>query len=555
MMLSAVKKTHFKGPRTLVGAAHVLFIVASLAACSETPVAPPEAPAPAGGKADQNAFVAALGDRQDPIGVWLRDTAQIDEKGEFETDYVQIVLGLAEQENCPIDSVKTFLISDKLVTESDNAFPRTVTSVCAQDPSRAADIFLSAPEATEENDIDIRTVEMFSWDAAANVYRFYRVDPLETDKFRVKVNVDPVECMDCHLGSSQMDPTFIHMAPVMNELTLPWQHWKAEPDFESVDFELTDELQGKENYNNSVTPWLGSAPNLESVIRKGFERVNGARLRARREKPANVAKSMALLRPLFCDERINFVTEDGGTLPTAVYLDEGITNMFKTIDGGNWPWDWYNDRRVRIGAEVEAVQMDMITVRGAIDLDYEQRLVAGRGLSAEQVMRVKALDWKNPVFSEFRCRLWREANERVRIQPPVFDENTRNATLVKELYEEVMTLPTSSGARVSISPMEGTAVIAIDIADSTSIAVLTEALELRALEDGSCDPATGTGFCSVDLTTFGDLIDGYIKTSESDFGVRDKLLRMRNERGCAAVSLYPNAPDIADLEGCQNADF
>jgi hypothetical protein len=58
-------------------------------ACADTPAQAPatitDAP---GGKTDQNGFTAALGDRQDAIGIWLRDSAGVDEKGEFEIDYV-----------------------------------------------------------------------------------------------------------------------------------------------------------------------------------------------------------------------------------------------------------------------------------------------------------------------------------------------------------------------------------------------------------------------------------------------------------------------------------
>ncbi len=533
----------------------VLLVMALLAlqACGDEPVAEPVDGDGPGGKADENAFTAALAGREDPIGKWLRDKSNVDEKGQLETDYVQVVLGIAEQEGCAVDGVKTFLISDSLLTGAD-PFPRTVTSVCASDPARAADVFLSAPEATEDGDIEERVIEMFAWDPKLGSYRFYRVDPVEGQQFRVQVDADPSECRNCHLGSTQMDPTFIPMAPVMNELTLPWQHWNAAPDFESVDFELSEEVQGKEGYNRSVAPWLGSAPNLEAIIRKGFERVNGERLKARRNKPASVAESMALLRPLFCNERINFVTEDSGTVTTAVYLDEGITNMLKTLDGGVWPWAWYNDKKVRLGEPIDGKLLNMVAIRGAADVDYEQRLVSVRGLEAGQVMRVKALDWKRPVFSTFRCGLWVDANERLRIQPPEVSSEARNLNLMATLFEEIMTVASADGTRVSLAPPVGSAVIAVDLADEVTINLLAESIKGGAVAQSACDAQTGAGFCAVGLQGFGDLIEAHIKVIEADPGARDKMAQIRNARACIAKEFYKNSPDIPEVGACEGAE-
>ena len=297
--------------------------------------------------------------------------------------------------------------------------------------------------------------------------------------------------------------------------------------------------------------WAGSAPNLEAVIRKGFEKVNTARLRARRNKPADPEMAMALLRPLFCNERINFVTENGGTVPTSLFIDDGIISMFGTINGGQWPWAFYNDRRVRIGTPVElSAEVDMVAVRGAADVDYEQRLVAVRGLPAEQVMRAKALDWKNPIFSTFRCQLWNDANERIRIQPPEFDPEGRTSTLLPILFDEIMTLQTSTGTRVSLAPPMGTTVIAMDFADTVTVDALADAIEAGTLADAACDEATGEGFCAMDFQGFGDMIDKHIQGIEADNGLRDKMTRTRNERACIALELYPNSPDIQNVEGC-----
>lgn len=505
-----------------------------------------------GGKADDasNPFLQALDGRQDALGKWLRDRSGVSDEGIFEADYVRIVMEVAEQEGCSIESVQTFLISDGLIT-GESPFPRTVTSICASDESRASEIFLSAPQATESGEIDMLTIEMFAWDDAERRYRFYRLDRLEEGGREVKVTIDPPQCSQCHLGAQGMDQTFIHMGPIMNELTLPWPHWNSEPDAENHSFELTDEIKSTESYNSSVAPWLNTAPNLEQIIRNGFARVNTARLRTRRDKPASPAMAMSLLRPLFCNERINFVTENGGTLSTSAYLDEGFINMYKTLGGGVWPWGWYNDRTIRVGDLVnEADQIDMVAVRGMMDIDYEQRLVSVRGLSAEQVLQVKALDWKRPVFSQFRCQLWNDANERVRLTPPEFAADARTSDLLPILFDEIMSIPGPDGQRMKLAAAEGR-FVALDLADEATVDGLAEALATGALGAATCQE-DGAGFCEVDLTGLGELLNGYIKRSEEDPGLRDKLLRERQERACVALELYPNSPDIPGAQ-CDGA--
>mgnify|MGYP007022320634 CR=1 FL=1 len=505
-----------------------------------------------GGKADEinNPFLDTLATHQDPLGQWLRERSGITREGIVQTDYVEIVLALADQEGCSVQDISTFLISDSLITGAE-PFPRTVTTICTKDPAASAEIFLSMPEATEDGDLALRTIEMFAWDPSVRTYRFYKLHAVEGSDTEAEVEIEPAECAQCHTGPTDLDGSFMPMAPVMNELTLPWPHWNSQPDAENHSFIVGDDVIEKEGYNRSVAPWLGTAPNLEQIIRKGFEKVNGARLRARRNKPADPEVAMSLLRPLFCTERVNYVTEDGGNVLASAYIDEGLINMYSTIDGGVWPWAWYNDRKVRIGTlDNPSDAIDMIAVRGAIDADYEERLVSVRGLTADQVLRVKALDWKSPAFSDFRCNLWRTAMDRVRISPPQAEEGARTLALLAPLYEEIMTLPTTDGPRVSLVGQE--AILTGDLLDDESAYVLADAIAAGTLDELACQ--ADAGICATDLQGLGTMVDAYIQGVEANPDIRADLLDVRNERACLTTDFFPNSPDIPNVLGCSQED-
>lgn len=494
-----------------------------------------------GGKADDEAGeFAPLLHQSDPIGKWFREKSGINGEGIVETHYKDIVLGLAEQEGCDVSTVNTYLISDRLVR--DEPFPRTVTVLCSGDTKKVANIFLSAPEASEEGGIDPRVLEMFAWNASERRYVFYRMDPVEGSDSRVLLDVEPAECRGCHLGPEGLDGTGMRMAPVMNELTLPWPHWNSEPDAENHSFELSDAVRETQSFYEVVDPWLGSAPNLELVIRSGFDRVNNARLRERRSRPPAVEDAMAMLRPVFCTERVNYVTEDGGNLLASVYVDEGIANAYRKIGDGAWPWDWFSSGRVRFGApEGDEIELKMIPVRGAIDVAYEQRLMAVKGLSPQQVIRVKALDWKNPVFSDFRCGLWESALERVRIQPPYFDEGERTSSLFDVLYQEIMQVQVDdAGTLVSIDG-GGAEVLAMDDADKSLNALIA------FLQND--DPATcgefGEGVCAQDLQSFGGNLESYIREKAEHEDRRLILREISHHNVCRALEIFGNSPDLS----------
>lgn len=494
-----------------------------------------------GGKADnggEGEFLAALEGREDPIGKWLRETSGIDADGTVDADYVRIVTEIAEQEQCTAETVRTFLISDALITGGE-PFPRTVTTLCSNDPVKASNMFMSAPEATEDGDIDIKTIEMFGWDAPARQFRFYRVDPIADG--RIKVEIDPPQCAGCHTGSRDQNTAHIPMAPVMNELTLPWPHWNSEPDAESHSFSVSEDVQQREGYNQCVTPWLGSAPNLEQIIRAGFDKSNNARLRARRNKGGNVAEAMSLLHPVFCTERVNFATEDAGQLIIGAVVDEGIPNAISKLGGG--PWAFYNDRKIRIGSNPSEDDLDMLVVRGAIDVTYENQLMSVRGLPAEHVLAAKVFDWNNPAFSDARCQMWNDASERLAIQPPEgIDENTRTSNLVKDLFFEIMKIKASDGELVSLVA-EGKYYV-VDLADEETVLELADAIQGEFVDAAECDL---DGFCALDMNGVGDRVQAHVEKLEADEERRSLLWEARNIRACMAVDRYESSPHISNL--------
>jgi hypothetical protein len=492
-----------------------------------------------GGKADNGGggeFLAALEGREDALGKWLRETSGVNDEGLVDADYVRIVTEIAEQEGCSVSTVRTFLISDTLIT-GESPFPRTVTTLCSDDPAKASNMFLSAPEATEDGDIDIKTIEMFAWDAAARQYRFYRVDPVADGQIRVEL--DPPACAGCHTGSVDQTTATIPMAPVMNELTLPWPHWNSEPDATSHTFSVSDDVKGRENYNQCVTPWLGSAPNLEQIIRAGFDKSNNARLRARRNKGGNINEAMSLLHPVFCTERVNFATEDAGQLIIGAVVDEGIPNAISKLGGG--PWAFYNDRKVRIGT-ADGDEVDMMVVRGAVDVTYENQLMSVRGLPAEHVLAAKLYDWNNPAFSDARCQLWNDASERLAISPPEVDADARTSSLVKDLFLEIMQVKASDGTMVSL--VADGKYYMVDRADEATVVEFADAVQGEFVGAAECDL---DGFCEGDLTAVGDRVQGFVDKLEADGERRSTLWEARNIRACIAVDRYKSAPDIANL--------
>ena len=507
-----------------------------------------------GGKCDAPDSVRSqLEDLDDPIARWLLDSP-MSEDGVLATDYLTAVDKVAEQMSCSLESMRTFVLSDDLVAGT--PFPRLISTVCSDDDTRASEFFIAASFAdpSDPDDVDVKNLEMFAWDTTALRYRFYATLPIE-GRDEVQVEVEVRRCTQCHLNSRSLDDDGMPMLPIMNELTRPWPHWNAEPDFPSHSFEVSEATAAAPNFSALTGGGrLASAALFEQIVRSAqSNRVIASRLRARRE-PADVGAAMALLRPLYCDEQVNYASEDfaSGVLPASAVITGGTRDMFLAVRPSDWPWQWLNADVIRFDDPAgDAGRLAMMPVRGAADVEYEKRLVSLKTLTPQQVLRIRALDWSTPVFSPIRCGLWKEARARLRAAPPDLSSTPTNGDLVAVLYAEIMKVD-------KISLVAGSADQVIAVRDAAAMEALRAALAAGTVDSGSCPT---DGFCLVDLVGFGNLLDGRAGAAEASGG-REALLLDRERRLCvvqndfAARPAFGRAacPDDGGLESSQSKD-
>jgi hypothetical protein len=474
-------------------------------------------------------FLAKLDGRMDPIADFLRASA-VDADGRMEGDYKSFLFGVNEKRGCAADTVMTFALSDNLVM--DEPFPRLISVGCSSDDVKASEFYIAASFRDEATgDVDMRDVEMFAWDATNRKYRFYAFKPAESDDAKVEIEVEPKRCQQCHLTPSDLAPTGMPMTPIMNEINRPWTHWNAEPGFTSFQYELPSDVAGKPNFSELMTKHKGPASRFERIITDGGHlKVAQARLRDRRN-PANLDETMNMLRPLFCSEQINYVSEDftSGVLFSSAVVDPGLRNMYKAIRPDNWSWGWVNGDTMRLTPPTGDSALTQMPVRGTADIMTEQQLVALRALTPHQVLRVRALDWRKPVFSDFRCGLWTGAVERFRTSPPSLSGLTSNAAAMPVVFEAIMTLGENrlhSGA--------DDRVIAIGDASEETIAAVAQALADGTLGSATCEE-DGSGFCVADVDQLGTMVDRHVKSFEDASDPRPAMVTERARRICEVL--------------------
>ena len=506
-----------------------LTLVVGLAACGGDAADPDDDGL--GGKADENGtggISEALDGREDPVAAYLRKVAS--DEGVVPGTYQDVLDGVGEQMGCDPSTHRTFVI---LLTKAD-LFPRTMFTVCSDDPTTASQFFLSTQsESGLMPDVDPRNIRMFAWDSSARTYRTYEMTPYGEAGEGMKLDIEPARCRSCHTGPADMDSSAIPFSPVMNELVNPWTLWNAEPDFRSHKFEDTidPDVARARVYSEMLDGRLDSAANFEKHIRAGMERVTTARLRARRND-ANLGESMALLRPMFCDETLNYVSEnhDTGDTHASAAIDDAIRRLFLTIRGDNWPYDFINDGKLRLpvpqaGDEPVAV----IPVRGEATIQVELSLVSRRVLTVEQALRVRALDWKRPALSEFRCGLFEDAEARLAITPPDLSAYARNSDLIPVLYDEIMS---------GFIPASGDLISLPDVSSEDAVA---------ALETGALDGYARTN------EEFAQEVEAWFDELQEPGG-REWLEAQRIERGCVAQARFSAAPHIPGTDSCETGD-
>lgn len=477
-----------------------------------------------------------LDGRNDVIATFIRGAANND--GTIEGDYSTFLDGVGEVLGCDESTEKTFII----LMSKNGFFPRNISTRCSADAVKASEFYLSTQsDYGDRSDINPRDFKMIAWDADADKYNTYEVKDDGTGEGPLYIDVEPDHCLACHTNPPSMTGNEIPFTPIMNELTNPWTLWNAEPDFDSHKFDelISAEVASGEVYTTMTAgAKLGPASDFETMIRASIDRVANSRLKARRD-PADVEKALALLRPMFCDETVNYASEnhDSGEVSTAIIIDDAIRHLYLSIRPDNWPYDWLNDGRMRLASVDGGIPpIEVMPVRGEATLQVEVGLVARRALTAQQVLQVRALDWKRPVFSEFRCNLYEEGAERVRANPPDLAELERVSSLLGPLFEEIMKYEATdpdSGETVQWSLLS---------ADGSLISIpdVEEPDAQEALLYGVFDAYTRDldGFAT-ELETWFDAVQ--------QASTREELEAERQRRGCVTKRGYPSAPDVPGI--------
>lgn len=507
------------------------------------------------GKCDADTtLLAELEGREDPIADWIR--ARLEADGVLNAGYVDILNEINAELGCAEEDALTFVISDPLITR-DQPFPRSVSVACADDTQNRFKLFMSMPNGTAEGDFDETDIELFAWDDEAKVYRFYKTE-MDAEG-NLEVLVEPSECASCHMGPAdlmQVDATGTPMMPIMNELTEPWAHWNAEPSFRSQDFSVPAGTEGMPIYAALTSNGrLGAASQLEQIIRDAQARVVSARYGVRRDD-ATVAQAMGLLRPIFCEEQVNYVSErgDSGLISMGIVLDDNIRELYGKIDATNWPYPWFYNQTNSLRFEVASRagdRLSMVPVRGDIDRAVELKL--RRAIGAEKLLQVRALDWKRPVFSQFRCDLWKQARERFRLEPPELEGSNSDALPV--LVDEILRVNDVPIA----SPAEGELIV-LDHASEESVATLEQMLLAGDVADAGCDTGDPSapcecgerGVCVADLNEFAQIIQTHINAIEEQG--RESVRDQSQETICEAMARFENQPFIEAGGACAAAD-
>jgi subtilisin-like proprotein convertase family protein len=493
-------------------------------------------------------FADRLEGREDPIADFLR-TLDVDSQSRVAADFGTFAAGIAELQGCGEASWKSYVISDAIV--AGEAFPRVVSTVCSDNPSKASEFFIAASfKDPNEEDIDPRRLEMFAWDAKARIYRFYASEV--ADDQRIEIELDPERCTGCHLTPSNLASDTMRMTPIMNELTQPWSHWNSEVPmfsesgnpFRSHDFEVPLEVRSADDFLRYAGERVGAAADLEAIIREGHDRVSLSRSRDKRERNDDWRPAMNLMRPLFCEEQLNYATEDFGTglIRVSALIPGGIREAYKAERSDNWPWEWVNNdgEKVRLAPVGTVEPLDMLPLRGNADVSFESRLLVPATTAVftpRQILQIRALDWRRPVLSDFRCGIWLDAVERFESVAPTNTAGLRDNETMRELYPQVMQL-----GGVAIASASAEQFIALPVASDKVVASLQQALAGGEI-DTSC---ASSAYCSLTMDQFGDELNSYVAGLGSADGdaVRNQLREERDSRLCRLSQTFQAAPGL-----------
>jgi hypothetical protein len=491
-------------------APHVAVLVA-LAGCSEADESPcgEQACEVAGSKAE---LLAELDGFADPVSAWLREAAN--DAGAFDGDYDDALAGVRAQLGCAAADEHSFV-----VLSNAGYAPKAIVAQCTSEPSDASRLFaVFEPDAS--GDLDPERFRFASWDPDASAFRRYQAVPTDHG---LGFAVEPEFCASCHGGPYGLAA----WAPLMNEMTNPWAQWNAEPGFASFEFaeHLPDGHDGPIYRALTAEGRLDSASNLEPIVRAAIDRTTAARV-AQRTQAADLAAAAALLRPVFCDESANYVSEihQSGELAQAAALDPGLRRMYGLVSPAA-PFAFLADDVLHIEPPgPDATPLVMIGVRGETTVQLEAALVSRGVLAPKGVLRVRALDWTHPVASALRCGLLDDAVAAADVDPAAFADT---AALAAALFERALVLP--SGRSLADA---GEGVYALADAD----------------DDAATDALLHGEPVAIDLAALGAAIDLHLADLP-----RSAIEAERRRRGCALRSRFPTAPIIPGVTDVPDA--
>jgi hypothetical protein len=468
------------------------------------------------GRADPIAnFLRTLADKK-VIGVDaimdLEDIKKVDPASETEF-YGKLLNGIATVQGCRPESLITYALSDDLLGDKpEDVFPRIIATVCSDTEAVTNAYVASLGSQTADGDVDLQELEMFAWDQAQQRYFFYATS-LEGGN-ALKFEVEPARCGKCHTTPSDTDPVNMPRIPIMNELTKPWTHWNAGAGSVSESFMVPDMVKTGKNWAK-YGETAQAASRFEKVVRDAnAQRVTPARSK-QLFRPAKLDEAMGLIRPMFCDEQVNYVTELAtGEILTDTFISGGIKGAFRSIQS-TWPFTWFNNDIIHLDPAAEDQRLFVMPVRGVAEVTYEAQLQSA--LSPAHVLALRALDWKKPVFSDFRCDLWKNALTAFKATPPKLTGRNRDA--VKVLFEEIMKL-----GGMSTRDLASGKFVAMPEALDGTVKALKE-----AIASGTVPKDCSNGFCLVDANAFGAELETYVKGLSAQ---RTQLLAERDRRVC-----------------------
>lgn len=484
--------------------------------------------------------------------------------------YLALLRETAKQNCGDANAVQTFVISDDLV--SGEPLPRVIAATCPTDPRKASNAFLALSFPGDDGDIDAHAIEAFGWDATTRINDFYRSVPLPGSEEGVLMLLNPEElqgdvggCLSCHRGPTDVaegPAGLVPAFPIMNEIVEPWSHWNAEPGFSSQLFEVPNAsnmpryqaLTTKSDGKVDVSDWLAGADRFEIIVREAFAQVIKQRRRLLKDS-ADPELALSFLRPLFCEEQLNFSSEVGtsGELALGTVVDEGIRRSIAAANiGATWPWATGTEARVLVapaGSTAEA--LELVPMRGQSAIAWEEALVTSlqKYMSPEQSLQIRALDWQTPVFSDFRCQLF----ERTAEAPAALGSVADNHAAMTALLAQMMTLP--GGVPIQAATA-GNIVVLDDPARAEALATDLEAGNVPVVtctKGAECDYSAceEAGYCEMNLWAFGERIDDYVRGFQNAEG-RATLAGVREQRLCRVKQsgAFPMAPALPGDFSC-----